>query len=206
MGTQLSIKSKHYKVIKNTTCRLVRRFKKCNRWQIAAVHVYKTCNVTSQDSVVDYYLVYNKYFYSFYFPPVDVTCCESVGERFENFLRLVFSCWGSFCVRRPLLVIFVSIVLVVICCFGLRYMRITTDPVDLWSAPQSRARQEKQYFDEHFGPFFRTEQLIITTPWTNWFTFESASRDIPFAPILNISLLHQVRNRVYPAYNTGFSV
>ncbi|MCJ8745223.1 hypothetical protein PDJAM_G00127900 [Pangasius djambal] len=123
----------------------------------------------------------------------EVTCCESLGERFENFLRNVFSCWGSFCVRCPLLVILLSIVLVVICCMGLRHMRITTDPVDLWSAPHSRARQEKQYFDEHFGPFFRTEQLIITTPWTNWFTFESTTGgDIPFAPILNISLLHQI--------------
>ncbi|MCI4390967.1 hypothetical protein PGIGA_G00129000 [Pangasianodon gigas] len=123
----------------------------------------------------------------------EVTCCESLGERFENFLRNVFSCWGSFCVRCPLLVILASIVLVVICCMGLKYTRITTDPVDLWSAPHSRARQEKQYFDEHFGPFFRTEQLIITTPWTNWFTFESTTGDdIPFAPILNISLLHQI--------------
>lgn len=81
---------------------------------------------------------------------------------------------------------------------GLRYMRITTDPVELWSAPHSRARLEKQYFDEHFGPFFRTEQLIITTPWTNWFQFESTTGDdIPFAPILNITLLHQVRNQCW---------
>ncbi|KAF4076370.1 hypothetical protein AMELA_G00213600 [Ameiurus melas] len=122
-----------------------------------------------------------------------VTCCESLGERFENFLRRVFSCWGSFCVRCPLLVILLSVVLVVVCCMGLRHMRITTDPVELWSAPHSRARQEKQYFDEHFGPFFRTEQLIITTPWTNWFQFESTTGDnIPFAPILNITLLHQI--------------
>ncbi|XP_017351116.1 NPC intracellular cholesterol transporter 1 [Ictalurus punctatus] len=122
-----------------------------------------------------------------------VTCCESLGERFENFLRRVFSCWGSFCVRCPLLVILLSVVLVVVCCMGLRYMRITTDPVELWSAPHSRARLEKQYFDEHFGPFFRTEQLIITTPWTNWFQFESTTGDdIPFAPILNITLLHQI--------------
>ncbi|XP_060762393.1 NPC intracellular cholesterol transporter 1 isoform X2 [Neoarius graeffei] len=123
----------------------------------------------------------------------NVTCCESLGERFENFLRHVFSCWGSFCVRRPLLVILVSIVLVVVCCMGLKYMRITTDPVHLWSGPHSRSRLEKQYFDEHFGPFFRTEQLIITTPRTDWFVFESTTGpNIPFAPILNISLLHQI--------------
>ncbi|KAM9439657.1 NPC intracellular cholesterol transporter 1 [Clarias gariepinus] len=122
----------------------------------------------------------------------DVTCGEALGERFENFLRRVFSCWGSFCVRHPLPVILASVVLVVICCFGLKFMLLTTDPVELWSAPRSRARMEKQYFDEHFGPFFRTEQLIITTPRTDWFKFEAATGDILFAPILNITLLHQI--------------
>ncbi|KAL6468249.1 hypothetical protein MHYP_G00239260 [Metynnis hypsauchen] len=122
-----------------------------------------------------------------------VTCCESLGECFENALRHVFSQWGSFCVRQPVLVIMLSMVLVAACATGLMHMRVTTNPVDLWSAHGSEARQEKDYFDQHFGPFFRTEQLIITTPWTDWFTFESMSGpDIPFAPILNISLLRQV--------------
>ncbi|KTG42830.1 hypothetical protein cypCar_00021838, partial [Cyprinus carpio] len=94
----------------------------------------------------------------------DATCCETLGERFENCLRVLFSSWGSMCVRHPLTVILTSVVLVSICSAGLTYMRITTSPVELWSSPSSRARQEKDYFDQHFGPFFRTEQLIITTP------------------------------------------
>ena len=36
-------------------------------------------------------------------------------------------------------------------CYGSRYYTVTTDPVDLWEAPNSRARQEKAYFDEKFG-------------------------------------------------------
>ncbi|MEQ2190628.1 hypothetical protein XENOCAPTIV_002753, partial [Xenoophorus captivus] len=63
------------------------------------------------------------------------------------------------------LLIFVGALVVAWCCSGgLIYMRITTDPVELWSSPESQARQEKNYFDERFGPFFRTTQLIITTP------------------------------------------
>ena len=34
-------------------------------------------------------------------------------------------------------------------------MQITTDPVELWSAPKSTARVQKQYYDSHFGPFYR---------------------------------------------------
>uniref|UniRef100_A0A672RLG1 Niemann-Pick C1 protein-like n=1 Tax=Sinocyclocheilus grahami TaxID=75366 RepID=A0A672RLG1_SINGR len=123
----------------------------------------------------------------------DATCCETLGERFENCLRVLFSSWGSLCVRHPLTVILTSVVLVSICSAGLTYMRITTNPVELWSSPSSRARQEKDYFDQHFGPFFRTEQLIITTPVNASFVFSPTSGpDIHFSSILNITLLHQV--------------
>uniref|UniRef100_A0A672RU42 Niemann-Pick C1 protein-like n=1 Tax=Sinocyclocheilus grahami TaxID=75366 RepID=A0A672RU42_SINGR len=123
----------------------------------------------------------------------DATCCETLGERFENCLRVLFSSWGSLCVRHPLTVILTSVVLVLICSAGLSYMSITTNPVELWSSPSSRARQEKDYFDQHFGPFFRTEQLIITTPLNASGVFSPFSGpDIHFSSILNISLLHQV--------------
>lgn len=48
-------------------------------------------------------------------------------------------------------------------CFssGILFIKITTDPVNLWAAPNSRARQEKDYFDKHFGPFYRTSQIFI---------------------------------------------
>ncbi|VDM17724.1 unnamed protein product [Hydatigera taeniaeformis] len=38
---------------------------------------------------------------------------------------------------------------------------VTTNPVDLWSDPGSRGRFEKNYFDTHFGPFHRVEQLVL---------------------------------------------
>lgn len=42
-------------------------------------------------------------------------------------------------------------------------MNVTTDPVELWASPYSRSRIEREYFDEHFEPFYRTEQIIIST-------------------------------------------
>ena len=38
---------------------------------------------------------------------------------------------------------------------------IITDPTELWAAPSSRSRLEKDYYDQQFGPFYRTEMLII---------------------------------------------
>ena len=41
------------------------------------------------------------------------------------------------------------------------YLEIITDPTELWAAPTSRSRIEKDYYDDQFGPFYRTEMLII---------------------------------------------
>ncbi|XP_028659508.1 NPC intracellular cholesterol transporter 1 [Erpetoichthys calabaricus] len=121
-------------------------------------------------------------------------CCETIGERYENYLRLLFSSWGSFCVQHPLPIILLTLMFIAICCSGLAHMKITTDPVQLWSSPSSQARKEKDYFDSHFGPFFRTEQLIITTPHrnsTNYSPYPQGS-NVPFGPPLAKDILHQV--------------
>uniref|UniRef100_A0A3Q3RBY7 SSD domain-containing protein n=1 Tax=Monopterus albus TaxID=43700 RepID=A0A3Q3RBY7_MONAL len=125
---------------------------------------------------------------------INASCGETLGERFENALRILFSSWGSFCVRHPTLVILSSLVLVGASAGGLAYMRITTDPVELWSSPTSQARQEKNYFDSHFGPFFRTVQLIITTPLSTGSVYSPypAGLDVPFTAILGKDILHQV--------------
>lgn len=125
---------------------------------------------------------------------VNASCCETLGERFENALQIAFSSWGSFCVRFPFVVILGTVILVTAFSGGLLYMRITTDPVELWSSPSSQARQEKDYFDSHFGPFFRTAQLIITTPLniTDIFSPYPVGDDIPFKAILTKDILHQV--------------
>lgn len=130
----------------------------------------------------------------FFLFSVNASCCETFGERFENALRTVFSSWGSFCVLHPFLVIWCSLILVAASSGGLAYMRLTTDPVELWSSPTSQARLEKDYFDSHFGPFFRTAQLIITTPLNDTFIYSPyfGGSDVPFKAILDKGILHQV--------------
>uniref|UniRef100_A0A8C6V3J7 Niemann-Pick disease, type C1 n=1 Tax=Neogobius melanostomus TaxID=47308 RepID=A0A8C6V3J7_9GOBI len=126
---------------------------------------------------------------------VNASYCERLGERFENAMREVFSSWGSFCVRYPLLVILGCIILVGLSSAGLVYMRITTDPVELWSSPSSQARREKDYFDSHFGPFFRTAQLIITTPVNHPEIYKPyfPGPDVPFNTILTKAILHETQ-------------
>ncbi|KAG7278398.1 hypothetical protein CRUP_038561 [Coryphaenoides rupestris] len=53
---------------------------------------------------------------------------------------------------------------------------------------------EKDYFDRHFGPFFRTEQMIITTPINDTEIYQPyfGGDDVPFGAILRKDILHQV--------------
>ncbi|XP_063075415.1 NPC intracellular cholesterol transporter 1 [Engraulis encrasicolus] len=119
--------------------------------------------------------------------------CDTLGERFENSLRVAFTWWGSLCARRPLPVVLLTLVVVAACSAGLYNMQITTDPVELWSSPASQARRDKDYFDTHFGPFFRTEQLIITTTLAPDEPFSPTSGpDVPFGAPLRKDVLHQV--------------
>lgn len=126
--------------------------------------------------------------------PGGPTCCDPLGAALEAHLRRLFERWGSFCVRHPGCVVFFSVAFIAACSSGLVFIQVTTDPVDLWSAPGSQARQEKEYFDTHFGPFFRTEQLIIRAPNTPPHTYEPypSGADVPFGPPLAIDILHQV--------------
>lgn len=124
----------------------------------------------------------------------EASCCDALGAAFEGWLRRLFSHWGSFCVRNPGCIVVFSLAFIAACSSGLVFVRVTTNPVDLWSAPGSQARLEKEYFDTHFGPFFRTEQLIIQAPHTPVHTYQPypSGSDVPFGPPLDRGILHQV--------------
>uniref|UniRef100_A0A8D3EDK2 SSD domain-containing protein n=1 Tax=Scophthalmus maximus TaxID=52904 RepID=A0A8D3EDK2_SCOMX len=82
----------------------------------------------------------------------------------QAFLSLEFRNWGTFMATYPLTVLLLSAAVVAVFAAGLKSIELITDPVELWSAPDSRARQEKDFHDTHFDPFFRTNQLILTAP------------------------------------------
>ena len=93
--------------------------------------------------------------------------CVGLGIKTEEFLQSIFQRWGSTCARNPWKVILGSFFVVVALSLGLLRFTVITNPVDLWSSPSSQARVEKSYFDEKFTPFYRTEQVIITSLETN---------------------------------------
>ncbi|XP_071883311.1 NPC1-like intracellular cholesterol transporter 1 [Anas platyrhynchos] len=89
-------------------------------------------------------------------------CAVRLGTYSHRFLADVFRRWGTLVARHPVPVLVVAAVVAIGLSVGMVTLQLTTDPVELWSAPGSQARQEKAFYDEHFGPFLRTCQVIVT--------------------------------------------
>uniref|UniRef100_A0A674G866 SSD domain-containing protein n=1 Tax=Taeniopygia guttata TaxID=59729 RepID=A0A674G866_TAEGU len=87
-----------------------------------------------------------------------------VGEGWQRLMERAFRRWGAAVAARPVPVLALALLAAGGLAAGLARLRLTTEPVELWSAPGSRARQEKEFHDRHFGPFLRTNQVIVTVP------------------------------------------
>lgn len=59
--------------------------------------------------------------------------------------------WGRIAARYPLFVILSCVVICGALMFGIYFAEVVTDPVQLWSGPQSRTRLNKNYFDNTFA-------------------------------------------------------
>jgi Niemann-Pick C1 protein len=78
-----------------------------------------------------------------------------------GFLSKVFYNIGKGVTHHPFIV-FVSAFLVTMTCgFGFINFRATADPQELWVPKTSRANIEQEYFKNHFGSFFRINEMMI---------------------------------------------
>uniref|UniRef100_H2Z2C6 SSD domain-containing protein n=1 Tax=Ciona savignyi TaxID=51511 RepID=H2Z2C6_CIOSA len=123
---------------------------------------------------------------------------QKVGKRTQDWIGGAFRWWGTFVARRPLVVLVPTVLVCVALIVGVKFVILTTDPIELWSSPTSRVRQEKDYYDSKFGAFYRTEMIILRlkpqfevggTQYTsftvnfNMPTLSSPSQDICFKPL-----------------------
>lgn len=68
---------------------------------------------------------------------------------------------GQSSARSPLFTIIISLLFVIVLSVGWFRFSLETDPARLWVSPSSAAAQEKAYFDENFGPFYRAEKIFL---------------------------------------------
>jgi Niemann-Pick C1 protein len=72
-----------------------------------------------------------------------------------------FSRMGLTAAKFPGITIGVCVVIVGLLSLGWFKFDIEQNPARLWVSPSSAAAQEKTFFDENFGPFYRAEQVFL---------------------------------------------
>ncbi|KAF8204934.1 patched family-domain-containing protein [Pholiota molesta] len=81
----------------------------------------------------------------------------------NNILRRGFYKLGLFAASSPFLTFATVFLFIGLLNIGWKQFEIETEPVRLWVSPSSESKQQKEYFDEKFGPFYRTEQIFVTS-------------------------------------------
>ncbi|KAI0320606.1 multidrug efflux transporter AcrB transmembrane domain-containing protein [Amylostereum chailletii] len=83
--------------------------------------------------------------------------------RLNSVLRRAFYRVGLIAVAYPWLTLAVMFTLVGLLNIGWSSFSIETDPVRLWVAPTSESKLQKDFFDQKFGPFYRPQQIFVTS-------------------------------------------
>ncbi|KAK9506477.1 hypothetical protein O3M35_008412 [Rhynocoris fuscipes] len=117
---------------------------------------------------------------------------EKLGAALEDVLQKMFYKLGLVCATHPWTTLFLGVCVVTALGHGIKYLRITTDPVELWASPHSRSRLEREYFDKHFGPFYRTEQIIIRAVGLPPVYHNTTAGVIEFGPVYHKEFLLKV--------------
>ncbi|KAJ4880028.1 Patched family protein [Raphanus sativus] len=81
----------------------------------------------------------------------------------QRYMATFYKTYGSWIARNPSLVLIISVAVVLALSSGLLHFKVETRPEKLWVGPESKAAEEKKFFDSHLSPFYRIEQLILAT-------------------------------------------
>lgn len=130
----------------------------------------------------------------------DESCCESFCARInkktasiEKTLEECFYVLGTIVAEKRIKVLIMCLIGVSMLASGSLFLQVTTDPVELWAAPKSTSRIQKDFYDSYFGPFYRTNQIFIKAVGLESFTFNSEfGGEITFGPAFNTEFLREV--------------
>ena len=93
--------------------------------------------------------------------PIDTV--QPRNYRLNSLLRKSFFRLGLFASEKPYLTFALVFTAVGLLNIGWKKFEVEKDPVRLWVSPDSESKIQKEYFDEHFGPFYRPQQIFITS-------------------------------------------
>ncbi|KCV71005.1 hypothetical protein H696_01950 [Fonticula alba] len=123
-----------------------------------------------------------------------------------DYMQRFFFKLGFRVARHPALTLLFGLLAIEVCLLGLIWFRIEVDPIELWVAPNAVSRTQKDYFDQNFGPFYRTQQFIVSMnqPEQHELITESTMRFL-FEVEAGINNLHATVGDSFSARNVTLS-
>lgn len=91
----------------------------------------------------------------------------NVLKRFQfklmSSIQSIFADIGRICASYPGIIIGTCLLVTLVLSSGLFWLKLETNPINLWVSPEEPAFKDLQYFENHFGEWFRIEQIIISS-------------------------------------------
>lgn len=121
-------------------------------------------------------------------PEPSVTTKKHNINKTTKSIQWVFSKIAAFSASNPILIIMLTTWVTYAMFFGVVRLQLTTNPVELWSAPESRSRQHLDYFNSRFGPFYRPAQVYLQMKGLSPFTVDG----VTYGPAFHLKALEEL--------------
>lgn len=117
---------------------------------------------------------------------------EKAGKNNINAItkifQKIFSAIGVFSASNPVLAIMITTWIAFSMVFGVAQINLTANPLELWSGPETRTRQELNFFNSRFGPFYRAAQVFLTFKGLDSFVYDN----VTFGPAFRVEAIHEL--------------
>ncbi|CAB4254255.1 similar to Saccharomyces cerevisiae YPL006W NCR1 Vacuolar membrane protein that transits through the biosynthetic vacuolar protein sorting pathway, involved in sphingolipid metabolism [Maudiozyma barnettii] len=91
-------------------------------------------------------------------PQSEIIQKHSINDKIASCAQNI----AKIAIIHPLTIIWTAVSVVIMCgVLLIMFGKLETNPIKLWVSESSPQYQEKVYFDENFGPFYRTEQIFV---------------------------------------------
>lgn len=119
--------------------------------------------------------------------PSMTTKKRNINKTTKSF-QWLFSNIGAFSANNPILMLMLTTWIVFALFFGVTRLRITSDPLELWSSPDSRSREHLNYFNSRFGPFYRAAQVYLQFKGLQPFTVDG----VTYGPAFHVEAVQEL--------------
>ncbi|KAL6255124.1 hypothetical protein P5V15_013454 [Pogonomyrmex californicus] len=119
---------------------------------------------------------------------------DGYRQSYQKIFEIAFAVWGTAFAKYPIITLFTISYVVLGLSYGIMFLSVTVNPIEIWAAPNSRSRIEKDFYDNRFQPFYRTEQIYIKSVGLSKISHNTSNGVLEFGPVFDNDFLLAVHD------------